>query len=298
MMFVSGSELLEYCRVNNKSIGEAAIENEIKNSSHSEEEIRDKMRYNLQVMKNSASKALDTEVRSISNLTGGDAKRESSYSHGRTICGETMNRAMSRALSCSEVNAAMGRIVAAPTAGSCGILPAVVITVAEIFNLSEDDMINALFAASAVGGIIGHNATLSGAEGGCQAECGSASAMAAAAAVELAGGTPEMSLNAAAISIKAVLGLVCDPVAGLVEAPCAKRNAMGAVNAMAAADLSLSGIRSLIPFDEVVTAMYNVGRMMPCELRETALGGLATTPTGQKLRARVFGQEPGTVNNI
>lgn len=290
MVFNSGSELLKYCNENNKSIGMAAIEDEVRNSLLPEEKIRDKMRYNLQVMKNSASQTLNKEIRSISSLTGGDARRANSYNMSKkTICGDAVNRAMSRALSSSEVNAAMGKIVAAPTAGSCGILPAVILTVAEIFNSSEDDMVTALFAASAVGGIIGHNATLSGAEGGCQAECGSASAMAAAAAVELAGGTPEMGLNAAAISIKSVLGLVCDPVAGLVEAPCAKRNAMGAVNAMASADLSLSGIKSLIPFDEVVSAMYRVGRMMPCELRETALGGLAATPTGLKLRTQVFG---------
>lgn len=290
-MFASGNELIEYCEVNNKKIGRAAIEDEVKNSGLSEEKIRERMKRSLQVMKRSSSEALDKEIRSISCLTGGDARRASSYNREkRTICGDTINRAMSRALSCSEVNAAMGKIVAAPTAGSCGILPAVILTVSEIFNSSEDDMIDAMFTASAVGGIIGHNATLSGAEGGCQAECGSASAMAAAAAVELAGGTPKMCLNAAAISIKSVLGLVCDPIAGLVEAPCAKRNAMGAVNAMASADLSLSGIKSIIPFDEVVSAMYNIGRMMPCELRETAMGGLAATPTGLKLRRQVFGE--------
>lgn len=288
-MLYSGEELLQACRMNQCKISSIAIEEEIKTSSKSRNEIIEKMRLNLEVMKNSASLALESEMKSVSGLTGGDAKKVWERSKlDKTICGRVVNTAMARALSCSEVNGAMGKIVAAPTAGSCGILPAVIITVSENYNSSEEDVINSLFTASAVGGIIAHNATLSGAEGGCQAECGSASAMAAAAAVELAGGTPDECLNAATIAIKCVLGLVCDPVAGLVEAPCAKRNAMGAINAMVAADMALAGMKSIIPFDEVVDAMYRVGRAIPCELRETAQGGLAATPTGKNLFNKVF----------
>jgi L-serine dehydratase len=198
---------------------------------------------------------------------------------------------MSRALSCTEVNAAMGRIVAAPTAGSCGILPAVIITAAEALGADEDKMIEGLFTASGVGQIIAKNATLSGAEGGCQAECGSASAMAAAAVVEMAGGTPQMAFDAAAIALQNVLGLVCDPIAGLVEVPCSNRNASGAVNALICADLVLSGANSVIPFDEVVQAMYRIGKLMPESLRETAIGGLAATPTAVKLSKQLLAEK-------
>lgn len=290
-MFNSGSELLEVCRIKNSSISEVTIEDEIESSGHSREEIINRMKSNLEVMKKSASAGLEAEVKSISGIIGGDAKKINIRNKkSETLCGKFVNRAMSRALSCSEVNASMGRIVAAPTAGSCGILPAVVITASEVYGSSEEKLINSLFTASAIGEIIAHNATIAGAEGGCQAECGSASAMAAAAAVELGGGTPQMCLNAGAIVIKSVLGLVCDPVAGLVAAPCAKRNAMGAVEAMAAADMALAGVKSVIPFDEVVEAMYRVGRAMPCELRETAQGGLAATPTALRIQKRIFGK--------
>jgi len=290
-LFYSAQELLKYCSENNVSISHAIIGDEVRSSDLTREEAIEKMRYNLEVMRSAASLALESDIKSISGLIGGDAKKlNERCKDSRTICGSYVNKAMARALSCSEVNGAMGRIVAAPTAGSCGILPAVVITVSEIYNSSEDEIINSLFTASAVGSIIAHNATLSGAEGGCQAECGSATAMAAAASVELAGGTPYMCVEAGAIAIKCILGLVCDPIAGLVEAPCAKRNAMGAVNAMAAADMALSGVKSIIPFDEVVDAMYKIGKSMPCELRETALGGLAATPTGVRLHKQIFGK--------
>lgn len=290
-MFYSGKELLNICSEKNVSIGEAAIEKEMEYSGLAREEVMEKMRGVLKVMKSSSSLALEKEVKSVSGLIGGDAKKVNNrILRGETIGGSVINKAMARALSSSEVNGAMGKIVAAPTAGSCGILPAVVITVGEVCGSSEDEMVKALFASSAVGAIIAHNATVSGAEGGCQAECGSATAMAAAAAVELAGGTPEMCLHAGAIAIKSILGLVCDPIAGLVEAPCAKRNAMGAVNAIAASDLALAGVKSIIPFDEVVETMYRVGKAMPCELRETALGGLASTPTGLEIQKRIFKQ--------
>lgn len=290
-MFGSGGELLRICEAKRIGISEAAIEDEMQNSGRSREEITGRMRIRLEVMKKAASAGLQTEIKSLSGIIGKDAEKVNTRNESsNTLCGGAINRAMARALSGSAVNASMGRIVAAPTAGSCGILPAVVITAAEVFGATEDELLDSLFTASAIGEIIAHNATISGAEGGCQAECGSASAMAAASAVQLGKGTPSMCLNAGAIVIKSVLGLVCDPVAGLVASPCAKRNAMGAVEAMAAADMALAGVESVIPFDEVVDAMYRVGRAMPCELRETALGGLATTPTALEIQKRIFGK--------
>lgn len=290
-MYSTGLELMELANSKGCRICDVVIENEVEIQEIKKEDIIEKMKTALEVMQNAAKEALDKEVKSVSGLIGGDAKKLEDYrKSGQTICGDTVVKAMARALSCSEVNAAMGRIVAAPTAGSCGILPAAIITAAEKLNKSEEDMVNALFTASGIGQIIAKNATVSGAEGGCQAECGAAAAMAAAAIVEMAGGTPEMSLHASAIAIKNIMGLVCDPIAGLVEAPCAKRNASGVVNAMISAELALAGIKSIIPFDEVVDAMYKVGKALPEALRETALGGIATTPTGIKLRKQVLGE--------
>lgn len=272
-------------------IGKIALETEIKATGVPEAELLEKMRKVLQVMRDSASAGLTKEIKSLSGLSGGNALKMNEYAKtGKTLCGATLNQAMARAYSSSEINSAMGRIAAAPTAGSCGILPAVVITASEIYHSSEETILLSLFTASAIGSIIANSATLSGAEGGCQAECGAATAMAAAAAVELAGGTPVMSFEAGAIALKCILGLVCDPVAGLVEVPCAKRNAMGAVNALAAADMALAGVQSIIPFDEVVTAMYKIGRSLPCELKETAMGGLAATPTGKKIAKKILGE--------
>ncbi|MBZ9609145.1 L-serine ammonia-lyase, iron-sulfur-dependent, subunit alpha [Clostridium estertheticum] len=289
-MFVNkGIELLSVCEEKNIPISEYTIRCEQEESGFTRSEIVEKMRKNLNIMREAAEYGLTNETRSISGLIGGDAIRLNRYAQGgNTLTGEFMIKAMARALSCSEVNAAMGKIVAAPTAGSCGILPAVIITAGEKLNKTEDELINALFTASGVGIIIAKNATMSGAEGGCQAECGSAAAMGAAAVVEMMGGTPAMALNAAAIVIKNILGLVCDPVAGLVEVPCAKRNIAGAVSALTTADLAMSGVTSRIPFDDTVIAMYKVGKQLPCELRETAMGGLATTPTGLELAKKIL----------
>lgn len=286
-----GHELIEICKKENISIWEYTIRVEEENSGLSRDKIIKKMEKNLQVMKEAAEYGLNNETKSISGLIGGDAKRLNEYMNkGATLTGDFMIKAMARAVSCSEVNAEMGRIVAAPTAGSCGIIPATIITAGEKLNKSDEDLVKALFTASGVGNIIAQNATLSGAEGGCQAECGSAAAMGSAAVVEMMGGTPEMALHAAAIVIKNILGLVCDPVAGLVEVPCAKRNIAGAVSALTTADLAISGIKSKIPFDEVVVAMYKVGKQLPCELRETALGGIAISPTGIKLKNEILGK--------
>lgn len=290
-MYNHGYELLKLAEEQNSKISQIAVKRECELTELSESELRDRMKNVLDVMINSSKKSIEEEVKSVGGIIGGDAKRVDIYRKKRkTICGDVINRAMARALSCSEVNAAMGRICAAPTAGSCGIIPATIITVAEELGLNQEAMIDAMFTSAGIGTIIAQNATVSGAEGGCQAECGSAAAMAAAAIVEMAGGTPEMCLNGAAIALKNILGLVCDPIAGLVEAPCAKRNASGAANAMISADLALAGVKSIIPFDEVVEAMYKVGRSLPIELRETALGGLAATETGKMINKRIFGE--------
>ncbi len=291
MNFLNGYELLALCRENNMSIADIMLKKEITASGLTEEAIVDKMKVSLEIMQKSVDRGLNEDIKSVSGLIGGDAKRimDRNATH-KSVCGPLMSQAISRSIAVLEVNAAMGKIVAAPTAGSSGIIPGVLITVGEAFNLSDNDLIRAIFTASGVGMIISKNATVAGAEGGCQAETGSAAAMAAAAVVELMGGSPEASLHAAALCIKNILGLVCDPIAGLVESPCNSRNAIGAANALISAEMALAGVKSLIPFDEVVEAMYRVGKSLPLELRETALGGLAATPTGIRLRKEIMGE--------
>ena len=288
----SGEELLKICKEENISLSEYAIRQEIENRGATREELIERMRHNLEVMKSAALGGMEKEVYSVSGLIGGDAYKVKKYlDNGKFLTGETTVMAMAMALSSSEVNASMGKIVACPTAGSCGILPAVILASGQKLGKTDDELIMGLFASSAVGMIIGMNATMSGAEGGCQAECGSAAAMGAAAVVEMMGGTPEMSLDAAAIVLKNILGLVCDPVAGLVEIPCAKRNAAGAISALCTADLVMAGVNSKIPFDDTVSAMYKVGKSLPTTLRETALGGVAITKTGLELKKKVYGEE-------
>jgi L-serine dehydratase len=255
------------------------------------EEIFAEMGRNLDVMEEAIERGLTEEIRSHSGLTGGDAKKIQEYRKNAPVLlsGSTVLNAVSRATAVSEVNAAMGTIVATPTAGACGILPGTIFTAAEKLGSDRETMIHALFTAGAIGFCIANNACISGAAGGCQAEVGSATAMAAAAVVEMAGGTPSMSGEAVAIALKNMLGLVCDPVAGLVEAPCVKRNAMGAAIALVAADMAMAGVKSVIPTDEVIEAMYKIGQSMPVALKETALGGLAATPTGRALERQIFG---------
>ncbi len=286
----SGEELIKICEENSISLSEYAIRREMEDRDVSREQVLSKMKKTLDVMRSGATEAREKAIYSVSGLIGGDAFKLQEYlKNGNSLTGDTMILAMAMALSSSEVNAAMGRIVACPTAGSCGILPAVILTAGEKLGKSDDELIMALFASAAVGMIIGRNATFAGAEGGCQAECGSAAAMASAAVVEMMGGTPKMSLDAAAIVFKNILGLVCDPVAGLVEIPCAKRNSSGAISALCTADLVMAGVESKIPFDDALSAMYKVGRSLPPELRETALGGVAVTKAGLELRKKVFG---------
>ena len=255
------------------------------------QEIYKKMRENYRVMASCIQPGSAPDLKSTSGLTGGDAYRmRTAVEQGKNLTGPLLGGALYRALAVSELNASMGRIVAAPTAGSCGIVPAAVLTMQEQYQLTEEECVMSLFTASAVGMVIANNASLAGAQGGCQAECGSASAMAAAAIVEIAGGTPDMIQSAVAIALKNILGLVCDPVAGLVEIPCIKRNASGVAGAFVAAELALAGIRSAIPADEVIWTMKKVGDVMPTALKETAEGGLAATPTGRKLHQQVFGE--------
>lgn len=286
-MYNNANELKLLCEKQNKPISQVAIDIEATLSECSIKDIRQKFKDNIQIMKSACLKTLAEEIPSISGLTSGDARRLFTYiGDQNTIFSKDILKGVSYALSCFEVNTSMGRIVASPTAGSCGILPASLFVVAEKVKASEDLLVNAFATAAAVGSIIEKNATLSGAEGGCQAECGSAAAMAAAAAVEMKGGSVDQSFDAAAMALKNVMGLVCDPIAGLVEIPCAKRNAIGVVNALLCADMALANIKSFVPFDEVVSAMYAVGKSIPCELRETGIGGLAGTPTGICVRKK------------
>ena len=256
------------------------------------EQVYDRMARCYQVMADGVVPGCDPDLRSASGLSGGSAaKMKAAVKAGRTLTGPVLGGALTRALAISELNAAMGRIVAAPTAGSCGILPAALLTMEQEKGCSRRSCVMAMFTASAVGLVIAKNACLAGAQGGCQAECGSAAAMAAAAIVELAGGTPKMIGDAVAIALKNVLGLVCDPVAGLVEVPCVKRNAAGVAGAFVAAELALAGIGSVIPPDEAVLAMKRVGDAMHPALKETAEGGLAATPTACRLRDELLGRD-------
>ncbi len=282
--------LVEQAEQAGKPISELVLAQQAEQTERTEGDLYEEMRRTFRVMEESVTSGIDPDLRSTSGLTGGAAYRmQQAVREGRTICGEVFGGALTRALAVSELNASMGRIVASPTAGSCGILPAAVLTIRDARGLDERTCVMSLFTASAVGMVIANNACLAGAQGGCQAECGSASAMAAAALVELAGGAPDMVANAVAIAIKNILGLVCDPVAGLVEIPCIKRNASGVANALCAAELALAGITSAIPADEVILTMKRVGDTMPAALRETAEGGLAMTPTGRRLFKQVFG---------
>ena len=288
-MFNSVAELLEICQQTGKPISTVMLDFEVARGELSREEIITQMKNNLNVMRSSVENGLKG-VSSTTGLTGGDAKLLDAYiARGNTLSGNQILSACARAIATNEVNAAMGIICASPTAGSAGTLPGVMFAVEEKLQLTEEQMVNFLFTSGAFGLITANNAFIAGAAGGCQAEIGTSSAMAAAAAAEAAGGTPEQAAHAFAIALANMLGLVCDPVAGLVEVPCIKRNAAGASNALIAADMALAGLISEIPADEVIAAMYEVGLTMPTALKETAEGGLANTPTGRAIEKRIFG---------
>ncbi len=292
-MYQSVKDLVRTAEIQQKALSELVIEAECHESGSNRKEVWQRMRANLLTMR-AAIKQGENElgVRSKTGLTGGEAIKLKKYrAKGKTLSGDVMMAAVENAIATNEVNAAMGVICATPTAGSSGTLPGALFMLEQRLGLSEDQMIRFLFTAGGLGLIIANHAGIAGATGGCQEEVGSASAMAAAAAVEAAGGTPEQSSQALAIALSNLLGLVCDPIAGLVEIPCVKRNAIGAGNALIAADMALAGCTSMIPADECISALDKVGRSMPVDLRETGLGGLAGTPTGQAIKAKIFGKE-------
>jgi len=291
MTITSIAELVETASSHDLTIGALVRKLEAEETGLSISQLDEKMKKRLEVMRDSVARGLQG-MHSKSGLTGGDALRMAeALSRGTLINAESLNSAMAYALAVAEVNAAMGRIVAAPTAGSCGILPGVLLSVGEILDASDASLIEALFTAGAVGAVVARSSTLVGAAAGCQAECGTAAAMAAAAVAQLAEGSPHQCANAVAFAFKGLLGLVCDPVAGLVEVPCIKRNAICVAVALAAANMALAGIESVIPADEVIETMGLVGRELPASLRETALGGLAATPTGKKLATELLSHE-------
>ena len=261
-------------------LAEAAIAGEIKHNGLTREGIIARMDEALQVMRQSAQRGFDPKLHSMSRMTGGQAaKLQSAVAAGQTVGGDYLGRAAAMALAIAECNAAMGKIVAAPTAGACGILPAALLTAQEAYQLSDEALRNGLIVAAAIGEVIAARASISGAQGGCQAECGSAAAMAAAALVYLRGGSPQQSADACAFALMNAMGLVCDPVGGLVEVPCVYRNASGVAGAFVAADLALAGIPSPLPPDEVIDAMKAVGEQLPPALRETGEGGCAACPS-------------------
>ena len=288
MGFNSIKKILDIAKEKKLTIGEVMLMQEAEGEGVVKDGVFEQMLENWQIMKNSIENGLVNAPHSKSGLVGGDGQKLYQYSKSETLAGHKINRAVSYALATAEVNASMGRIVACPTAGSCGIVPAVLKSVQETHNFSDHKITLGLFTAAAIGSVVAFKASVSGAVGGCQAECGTAAAMAAAAAVELAGGSPEQAADAAAMVFKNILGLVCDPVAGLVEVPCVKRNAMGASLALICADMALAGIKSKIPLDEVITAMDKVSKLMPVSLKETALGGLAATPTGIEIAEKLY----------
>jgi L-serine dehydratase len=272
-----------------RAISEIVLEDQAETMEVPAEKIFNTMRDSLEVMRKAAETGAGEHIRSNSGLSGGDGYRMKVYAAGHPIAGDFCARAIARAIAIAECNAAMGKIVAAPTAGSCGILPAAILTMMEAYGVDEKKAVMSLFTAGAMGMVIANEASIAGAEGGCQAECGSAAGMTAGALVELRGGSPAMAAEACALAIKNQLGLTCDPVAGLVEVPCIKRNAGGVMCAIAAADMALAGIKSVIPVDEVIAVMRETGEALPAALRETAQGGLATSPTGIALKHKIFG---------
>ncbi|MGI5172742.1 L-serine ammonia-lyase, iron-sulfur-dependent, subunit alpha [Treponema sp. OMZ 840] len=322
-MYRNFEQLCALCAAEKKPLWRLILDNECALQNTSKEAVFAELDKRFRVMEESAFKALNTPLSAERSLISGYASRHHAYTQkGSFLCGSFINRVMSLALSVSEVNASMGRICAAPTAGSSGIIPAVLIALYErefpvdtghtadstdkaeaaagsvdkagaadgqTLSASRKKILCALLTASGLGAVIVKNATVSGAEGGCQAECASAAAMASAAAVEFAGGTIEQSMNAFSFSLMNAMGLVCDPIAGLVQIPCAQRNASQAVNALISADMALAGMSSPVPPDEVLEAMFRTGKMLPAALKETAKGGLAATKTAKSLAKELLG---------
>ena len=286
-MFYSVEDLIKQS-ADYDSVAELMIAVEIEMTGRSKEEILDLMERNLTVMEQSVEEGV-AGVTSVTGLTGGDAKRMDDYlATADFLSGDLILRAVRNAIGVNEVNAKMGLVCATPTAGSAGVVPGVLMACREKLQLNRRQQLDFLFSAGAFGLVMANNASISGAEGGCQAEIGSASAMAAAALVLAKGGTAEQAGQAIAMTLKNMMGLICDPVSGLVEVPCVKRNALGSSQAFISADMALAGIQSVIPVDEVIETMYRVGRQMPSIFRETAEGGLAVSPTAQRLTREIL----------
>ena len=283
--FTNGAELLALCKEHEMTISEAMFSREVSKFGVDHEVVWANMEKALDVMRESVRDSQKGDLKLLGGYIGGESKKLLRRIERKGALGGMISRASAYAMGVLELNASMGRIVAAPTAGSSGVLPGVLVAIDEEFEFDDESLVRALFNAGAIGYIISRNATLAGAEGGCQAEVGAASAMAASMVCELLGGSPEMCLAAAGDAISNILGLVCDPVGGLVEYPCQKRNAMGVANAIISAEIALAtGGQRLVPFDEVIAAMYNVGRSIPYQLRETALGGLAAAPSVKNIK--------------
>lgn len=298
-MFDSIRETIDYAVENNMSFADIMVKEEMELSGKSRDEVRAQMKQNLDVMRDALIKGTTGDgVESVTGYTGHDAAKLRDYNETHhALSGYEMIDAVKGAIATNEVNAAMGIICATPTAGSSGTIPGALFKLEKTHDLTEEQMIDFLFTSALFGRVVANNASVAGATGGCQAEVGSASAMAAAAAVAIFGGSPEASGHAMALAISNLLGLVCDPVAGLVEIPCVMRNAIGSGNALISADLALAGIESRIPVDEVIEAMDKVGRNLPASLRETGLGGLAGTPTGEAIKRKIFGTAEDMVKN-
>lgn len=295
LKYESIGELVREAEKRGVKISELVLADQAEAMEATEIELYEKMEIDFFVMVSSVQTGGEKDQRSMSGLTGGEGWKMKAYAEKNDggLCGPFLAKAIARALAVAGCNASMGRIVAAPTAGSCGILPGCLVSLWEDQGFHQKDIVMSMFTAGAVGMVIASRASIAGAQGGCQAECGSAAAMAAAALVELMGGTPSQCADAVAIAIANQLGLVCDPVAGLVEIPCIKRNVSGLVIAFSSADLALAGIEAKIPADECLDAMRSVGDSMSSALKETAKGGLADTPTGVRLQKQVFGDARG-----
>lgn len=284
MNYHSINDLVELCHKNNAQLWQVIMMDNAHERMVSEDKIFENMRLMYKAMK-TADNNYDKSLKSPSRMAGGDGELMYQYNKsGRNICGDFVGMVMEKALKMGESNACMRRIVAAPTAGSCGVIPAVFISYETYFKALEDDMVKALLIASGIGAVIAENASIAGASGGCQAEIGSASAMAAAGLTFLQGGDSLQIVNSSALALKSMLGLACDPVCGLVEVPCIKRNVAGAMNAITAAQMSMAGIKSVISPDEVIDSMQRIGTAMPSSLKETAREGLAITPTAELIK--------------
>lgn len=280
MDFKNAKELLTLCQDHQLPISEIMRQREIIVGETTDESVNSRMARVLEIMKDAAFSPVKTPVKSMGGLIGGEAQKLSRHlASGKGICGNVLEKSITYAMATLETNASMGLIVASPTAGSAGIVPGLLLALQEVYDFSDEDIQKALFNAGAIGYLAMRNATVAGAVGGCQAETGVAAAMAASAATELMGGTPLQCTYAASTVLMNMLGLVCDPVGGLVEYPCQNRNASGVAIALVAAEMSLAGITQLIPLDEMITIMFTVGKKLPAELRETALGGCATAPS-------------------